>query len=161
MIKYLFRSVKYLVKLALLLAAIFFLMRWSNTSNLPTDSWEGFFASYFSTWRGWLFTVAIVVWCALYPHIEFIRRSVGGNLWEDKLPIIKALNAGGMILAEETETRMVFRAESPVRKLWWMGDDAVTITRTEAGSLEIEGPRRFVMEAAQRIPTYIKSSNGE
>lgn len=152
---YIFRSVKYLVKLLLLLAAIFFLMRWSGTSTLAAESPEAFLASYFATWRGWLFTAAVVVWCGLYPRIEFVRRGIGGDLGGNKLAIIKALGAGGMTLVRETENELLFRAESPLRRLWWMGDDGVTVSRSATG-LEIEGPRRFAMEAQHRIPAYIE-----
>ncbi len=140
-------------------AVIFLLMTYSNTSLLSGDGWQSFFVSYFATWRGWLFTAAIVVWCAVYPRVEFVTRSVAGDLRADKLGIIKALEAGRMILADETGDRMVFRAESLARKIWWMGDDAVTITRTANGRLDIEGPRRFVMEAQYRIPMYIGTQN--
>ncbi len=153
--KYIFRSVKYLVKLTILLAVLFLVMMWSETSTLSGDNWQEFFASYFATWRGWLFTAAVVVWCAFYPAVEFVKRHLNYDMHERKLAIIKALDAGRMKLSGETDERMVFRSEGPLRRLWWMGDDAVTITRNPSGGFDIEGPRRFVMEAQHRIPGYI------
>jgi hypothetical protein len=153
--KYISRSVKYLIKLALLLTILFVFMIWSDTSTLTGDNWQSFFASYFATWKGWLFTAAVIVWCAIYPRVEFVTRHLNYDMHDHKLAIIKALDAGRMMLSEETDNRMVFHAESPARKLWWMGDDAVTITRTGTGGFDLEGPRRFVMEAEHRIPAYI------
>jgi hypothetical protein len=54
---------------------------------------------------------------------------------------------------------MVFRGESLVRTIWWLGDETVTITPNPSGGIDIEGPRRFVMEAEQRIPTYVGMDN--
>lgn len=153
--KYTLRSVKYLIKLVVLLAVLFLIMMWSETSTLSGHNWQSFFASYFATWRGWLFTVAVIVWCALYPSVEFVTRHLDYDMHTHKLAIIRALDAGRMKLADETDDRMVFRTESPARRLWWMGDDAVTVTRNPSGGFDIEGPRRFVMEAQHRIPGYI------
>ena len=156
--KYVFRALKYLVRLALLLAVIFALMQWGGMSNIEGAEGAGilgFFKSFIATTRGQIFTAALVVWCAVYPAVEFKRRHLNYSLDEHKATIVKALNAGGMKLAGETEGRMVFCGESLLRRVWWMGDDAVTITRNATGGIDIEGPRRFVMEAQHRIPTYV------
>jgi hypothetical protein len=54
---------------------------------------------------------------------------------------------------------MVFRGESLVRRVWWLGEETVTITADPAGGIEIEGPRRFAMEAEHRIPNYVNAEN--
>jgi hypothetical protein len=161
--KYLIRAVKYFVKLALLLALVFTLMQISGTSNLETSGGiAGFFASFFATARGQIFAVALVVWCIAYPAVEFKKRHLNFNVATRRGAIIKALGAGGMRLAEESllaggAVRMVFRGESPLRRIWWMGDEAVTVTENLSGGLDIEGPRRFVMEAEHRIPNHVEA----
>ena len=154
--KYVLRSVKYLVKLAVLLAVVFWLMQLSGTSSIVTGGGiAGFFKSFFATSRGQLFTAALLVWCAVYPAVEFKKRTLLYDMSARREAIIKALAAGRMRLSEDEDGRMVFRGESPLRRLWWLGEEAVSVTRSPEGGIEIEGPRRFVMEAEHRIPNYV------
>ncbi|MDR2912795.1 MAG: hypothetical protein LBV38_05840 [Alistipes sp.] len=158
--KYTLRAVKYMVKLALLMAVVFALMQTSGTSNIESvGGVGGFFAAFFATARGQMFAVALVVWCAAYPAVEFKRRHMNFDLAARRDAIVKALRAGGMVLASEEmeagRAKMVFRGEGMVRRVWWMGDEAVTLTACPEGGFDIEGPRRFVMEAQHRIPNYV------
>jgi hypothetical protein len=154
--KYFLRAVKYLVKIVVLLAVIFFLMQWSGTSSLATEGGiAGFFKSFWDSSNGKLFTAVLLVWCAVYPAVEYKRRQLNYDLASRKNAIVKALDAGGMRLSEEGPDRLVFRGESPARRLWWLGEDTVTITRNPVAGIDIEGPRRFVMEAQHRIPNYV------
>ncbi len=154
--KYTIRAVKYLVKIAVLLSVIFALMRLSGTSNIEsTGGITGFFKTLIATSQGQIFVVALAIWCAIYPAVEFKRRSLLYDMRTRRDAIIKAMRAGRMTLAEDEGGRMVFRGESLVRRAWWMGDEAVTITSNPDGGIDIEGPRRFVMEAEHRIPNYV------
>ena len=155
--KYILRAVKYLVKLALLLALIFFLMKLSGTSNIETDGGiADFFAKFIATERGKIFAVALVVWAAIYPAVEFKRRHLGYDIPKRKGAVIKAMQAGNMSLAQESAEGMVFTG-SLLRRIWWLGEDTVTITQNPTGGIDIEGPRRFVMEAQHRIPNYVEA----
>lgn len=153
--KYIVRSLKYLVKLVVLLAVLLAIMLYSETSTLSVDN---FFADFFSRWESWMLLAAVVVWSGFYPRVEFVRRSVGGNLREDKIGIINAMRAGKMMLADEKEGVMVFHSETPLRRLWWVWEDTVTLTQGPDGEILIDGPRRFVTEAQQRIPGYVERS---
>ncbi len=156
--KYVLRAVKYLVKLVVMLVLVFVLMQMSGTSNIESDGGIlGFFESFFATGRGRIFAVALLVWCAVYPAVEFKKRHLSYDLSTRKNAIVRALNAGGMTLAGEgSEQKMVFTG-SMFRRVWYMGDDAVTITRSPEGGIDIEGPRRFVIEAEHRIPNYVEA----
>ena len=70
--RYTLRAVKYFVKLLILLAVIFCLMSLSGTTVFSA---ENFMAEFFSTTRGRIFSAAVVIWCALYPKVEYISRS--------------------------------------------------------------------------------------
>ncbi len=154
--KYTIRAVKYLFKIVVLLAIIFTLMNVSGTSNIEsTGGIADFFRSFIATSRGQIFVAAVVVWCAIYPAVEFRRRHLAYDMHKRRGAIIKALGAGGMTLASDDGERMVFRGEGMVRRAWWLGEEAVTITPTSDGGIEVEGPRRFVMEAEHRIPNYV------
>jgi hypothetical protein len=152
-LKYILRSVKYLVKLLVLLAIVMLLMLYSNTSTLSA---ENFFTDFFSRRETWILLAVVVVWCAIYPRVEFVTRIIEGNLHSDKIGIINALRAGGMRLEEENGGRMVFVGEAPLRRLWWLGEDRIVLTQLTGGMIEIEGSRRFAGEAQQRIPAYVE-----
>jgi hypothetical protein len=154
--KYTIRAVKYLFKLAVLLTVIFALMQAGGMSNIEsTGGLAGFFRSFIATSRGQIFAAALVVWCAVYPAVEFKRRTLSFDMRTRRDAITKAMRAGGMTLASDEDGRMVFRGESLLRRAWWLGEEAVTITTNPAGGIDIEGPRRFVMEAEHRIPNYV------
>lgn len=157
--KYAFRAVKYFVKLLALLTLLFLFMMWSETSTLNFSNWHDFLASFFHGWRGWLFTVAVVVWCAIYPRVEFVTRHLDFDIREQRNAIVKAFRAGKMVLAAETDDWMMFRSESVGRRIWWLGDDVVTVTQNKKGGFDIEGPRRFTAEAEQRIPLYTENED--
>ncbi len=156
--KYILRSVKYLVKLLILFAVLFAFMMWSNTSTLNFDNWESLVASYFDTAKGWLFIAVVAVWCAVYPKVEFVTRHADYDMREGRDVIIKVFRMGRMTLANETDGRMVFRGESIGRRLWFLWDEKVTVTRNAAGGFDMEGIRRFVGEAQQRIPGYMEQA---
>ncbi len=145
MIRYVVRALKYAVKLAVLLAVVFFLV------NRNFSLWD----MLLHTTRGLIFLCAVVVWVAVYPWVEYVSRWIGGT-FADKGAIVRALHAGGMTLVKEDEDRMVFHGYL-LRRLWWLGEETVVITRGEGGGLTIEGPRKFTMEAQQRIPAYIEN----
>lgn len=158
--KYVLRSVKYLVKIAVILTVVFVVMNRTGTSNIESNGdIVDFFKNFIATARGKIFLVALVVWCAVYPYVEFKRRHLSFEMQTNRDAIIKALMAGGMALASDDGRRMVFRGESLVRRVWWLGEETVTITADPAGGIEIEGPRRFAMEAEHRIPNYVNAEN--
>ncbi len=155
--KYTLRSVKYFIKLAILLGLLFTFMVLSGTSGFESEGGiGGFFATLFATTKGKLFVAALVVWCAIYPSVEFVKRHSNFDMHKRKEAIVKALNAGGMTLSKEDDHSMTFHGHLP-RRIWWLDEDAVTITNNPSGGFDIEGPRRFVMEAEHRIPTYIEN----
>jgi hypothetical protein len=155
--KYILRAVKYLVKLVVLLAIVLALMLYSKTSTLSADN---FLADFFARTQTWILLVAVVVWSAIYPRVEYVKRIVEGNLHADKIGIINALRAGGMRLDSESEGRMVFVGEAPLRRLLWLGEDRITLTQLTGGMIEIEGARRMAGDAQQRIPGYVEREKG-
>ena len=145
-----------MVKITVLLAVIFWLMQLSGTSVMETEGGvAGFFRGFFASSRGRIFSAALLVWCAMYPAVEYRRRNLFYDIVGRREAIVKAFAAGRMRLASEQDGRMVFRGESLARTIWWLGDEAVTVTRSADGGIDIEGPRRFVMEVEHRLPNYV------
>ena len=154
--KYTIRAVKYFIKLMILLSAIFGLMVLSGTTVFSADN---FWAEFFSTTRGKIFSAVILIWCALYPKVEYISRfipdvSVGGN----RPQIIKAFEAAGMRLESRTDTQLVFRASTAVRRAAQMWEDAVKVNAAEGG-IVLEGNRRAIAATEFRIKLYTENEN--
>lgn len=154
--KYISRSVKYLIKLVILLAVLFAFMLWSETSTLTT---ENFVDAFFGSLKGQLLIAVLLVWAALYPKVEFVSRHMSSGLDENRNAVVKAFAAGGMAPEIEEPGKIVFRGQSTGRRIWFLGDDAVTVTANPAGGFDMEGPRKFVGEAVSRIPAYIEAAN--
>lgn len=151
--KYFTRWIKYLVKMALLIALLLFFMILSETSTLTFDN---FAAEFFGSLKGQLFMAVVFVWSLFYPATEYISRHMGYDMAAERGAIVKAFDRGGMALAEDTGGRMVFRSESRLKRLLRLGEDAVTVTPGPTGGFTVEGPRRWVGDAVQRIPGYVE-----
>ena len=142
--RYCVRSVKYLIRLLVLLAAVFALMQWSGTSRFSS---EGFMQEFFCSMRGAVFTAAVLVWCALYPRVEYVRRKVPAvHTGSEAADIIRACESAGMRIESRTDTCMVFRSDSTLRRVLLLWEDDVRITDCGDG-IEIAGNRRAVAEA--------------
>jgi len=154
--RYTLRAVKYFIKLSILLAVIFMLMVVSGTAGFSTDD---FFCEFFSSLRGRLFSAVLVLWCIIYPKIEYVSREIGGvRVDEDRPKIIAAFEAAGLRLESRSDTRLVFRAASAFRRALHLWEDAVTVSRTEHG-IAVEGNRKAVAEAEFRIKLYTEQNN--
>lgn len=147
------RSVKYFVKLVLLLAAIYGLLFLTGTSRISA---EAFFPEVFSTYRGWAMIAALVLLAALYPSFGFVRRTVRADFVQDRENILKAFAADGYTAVSVTGQRMVMRAASPVRRLTSMYDDTVTVIPGGEG-IVIEGIRKEAVRAEFRLKTYLEN----
>ena len=107
--KYLIRSVKYLLALVVLYLAVLMLMTLTRTSLLsPAES----LSMLVHSTRGQLLIAAVVVLAALYPRFGFISRRVGGNLRTDREQIVRAFETEGFALRRETPGELVFRGGS-------------------------------------------------
>ncbi len=141
--KYVIRAAKYAVKLAFVLALFGLLLRWDWSAE---------------PMRVRLFLGAVLLLCAFYPLMEFVRRDVFVGMDSGRGAIVKALEAGGFRVKCEDATSIRFVGQSLVRRICWLGEEAVTVTRNDLGGVTVEGPRRFVAEAQQRIPLYLNNA---
>lgn len=154
--RYTLRAVKYFVKLLILLAVIFCLMSLSGTTVFSA---ENFMAEFFSTTRGRIFSAAVVIWCALYPKVEYISRFIPDvDVQRNRPQIISAFEAAGMRLESRTDRQLVFRAGTVLRRTVQMWEDAVEVTAAEGG-IVIEGNRRAIAATEFRIKLYTENDN--
>lgn len=149
--RYFVRAVKYFIKLMILLAVIFALMVWSGTSEFSAD---GFFNEFFSSLRGRIFSVVVILWCAVYPKVEYITRHVSDvEVQRDRPGIISAFEAAGMRLESRSDTELVFRSASLLKRMLYMGEDTVRVTASGDG-IDLDGSRRQIADTEYRIKLY-------
>lgn len=148
--RYILRAFKYFIKLMILLVIIFALMVWSGTSTFTFDN---FFAQFFGSVRGQIFSAIVLIWCAYYPRVEFITRKVTVNFEAHRSDIIEAMHSAGLSLTSEQNGVLRFRSASLARRLWQMWEDAVEL-RPTADGVEISGSRRNIANVEYKIKLY-------
>jgi len=141
--KYILHSVKYFVKLLALLAFIYLLTYLTGTLGITLAELFGK--------RGALLLAAMVVLSAAYPSFGFISRTVKADAEEDREAILESFRLCGYTLRSDEDGRMRFTASSPLKRIWYLGDDAVTVTSAGKGSIIISGNRKEVVQAEFRI----------
>ncbi len=156
--KYIIRSVKFLVALLVLYVVAVWLMSVMGASML---SFRDTIFVMFQTLRGQLLVVAIVIWVAIYPKVGYVKRESSADIDADKEQIMTAFVVSGYELAEQTESEMRFRASNFFRRLRLLFEDEVVVRRSESGGVEIEGVRRSVALAMMRLNGYLEHKRDE
>lgn len=158
--RYVIRSIKYLLLLSLLLVVLMWLSMLSypeeaNLELLP------FIKGYMLSERGRWFMVGVVVLAALYPRFGFMRSKVEEcDLERDAIRIDNAMHASGYRLIEDGKDVKVYRAEGIIHRLSLMFEDSIEVRRVEGG-VEFVGIRRSVARIVFRLRTYLHNSRFE
>ena len=147
--KYIIRSLKYLVQLLVLLAAVFLLMELTGTARAP-------FAEMLFSLRGVLLCVAAVLLAAAYPAFGYVKRAVAGNLTENLRQVEEAFEMGNYQLESEEHGKLIFRAKNPLRRVVMLGEDPVAVTGAD-GQIILEGHRKQVAMAEFRLKSLIRA----
>jgi hypothetical protein len=156
--KYLVRSVKFLVALLVLYVATVWLMSTVGASMLSAR--DTIFVM-FQTTRGQLLVAAIIIWVAIYPKVGYIKRESSADFDGDKEQILTVFVVTGYELMEQNEKEMRFRASNFFRRLRLLFEDEVVVRRSESGGVEIEGVRRTVAYATMRLNSYLAHKRNE
>jgi hypothetical protein len=69
--------------------------------------------------------------------------------------ILKALSMSNYKLTEQRDNTMIFRGETPGKRLRWLNEDRIEITKY-ANRIEISGPRKEIVTLVFRITTYTR-----
>jgi hypothetical protein len=142
-VQYLLRAVKHLVRMALLIVAIYFVMDATDTLGIQQNELLGT--------RGIILAVALVAISAAYPSYGFVCRTANASFRGDRSAIIRAFGHIGYGLHSESEGQMVFRASGPLKRLWQLGDDKVVVTPLDSNTVEVCGVRKEVVEVIYHI----------
>ena len=152
--KYVIRAVKYLIAFCVLYLGVVWLGL-KSSQGMEHSVWESISLT-MQTSRGWMLAGAVVVLSALYPRFGFMSRRVECSMEEDREQLLNAFSLAGFALKEESDGRMVFRADNLARRIVMLFEDEIVVEQY-AQWVEINGIRRGVANAAYRLYLYMEA----
>ena len=156
--KYVVRSLKYLVLLCVLYVALTYLMTFVE----PTDAtvWQQLL-KHLNTRNGLYMVIAFVLLAALYPKFGYMRSLIQEcDIKEDRVRIDNAMRIFGFRVEQEGDDCVVYRAEVIVHRLSLMFEDRIEVRAVEGG-VELKGLRRSVARVALQLRSYIDNRRFE
>lgn len=141
--QYITRAIKHFVKMMLLIVGIYALMYYTNTLAITQEELLGT--------KGIVLLVALAALSAAYPSYGFVTRTVRGSVALNREAILKAFSQSGYTLSGESEGVLLFRASAPLKRIRYMGDDAVTVRQLDDKHFAISGIRKEVVQVEFRI----------
>ena len=139
--KYILRSIKYFVYLAIMLAIFI-------AALLALGFIEGPIDNIFKNGADSIWQMALIVaaFAAVYPMLGYGKRNV--RIWgepEQVWPeIVDFMNGRGYIRAEGNAQNAKFRLASKLKRILRMGEDTITFTRT-IGGYTLEGRTKEIV----------------
>ena len=145
--KYFVRALKYFAAFCVLYLAIVWLSV-MTTKGMDVSAWDYIVAN-FQTTRGKLLGLAVVVLSAAYPRMGFMTRRVECDMEDERDYLLQVFAASGFTLKEESEGRMVFRADNILSRLFLLFEDEITVEQYGQW-IDITGIRRGVARVLYR-----------
>lgn len=156
--KYLVRSLKYLVLLCVLYVALVWIMGLAQPTELSV--WQQLLA-HLNTRNGLYMVIAFVVLAAFYPKFGFMRSTIADcNIVDDRLRIDNAMRVFGFRVVDEKDGVLTYRAEGIIHRLSLMFEDRIEVRATTEG-VELRGLRRAVARVALQLQSYINNRRYE
>lgn len=146
--KYLIRSAKYFAAFCVLYLGVVWLSI-MTTKGMDVSMWDYVVAT-FATTRGKLLGAAVIVLAAAYPRFGFMTRRVECDMEEQRDYIMQTFAVAGFSLKEESEDRMVFRANSFLDRLVMLFEDEI-IVEQYGQWVDVTGIRRGVAKVVYRM----------
>ena len=144
---YFLRVVKYLLKMVVLLSAVFILMLATGTAEVSP---EAFIANLFNSTRGAILLIALLAVALTYPKFGYVKRTITIDYNQYKEEIIAFINKSGYSLYSEKNGEIIFRATSPFKRVIMLGDDKIVLKK-EMNSITIEGLRKDIAMTEYRL----------
>ena len=144
---YVLSSIKYLLKMGFLMAAIYGAMYITGTLGITTEELLGT--------KGIILAVALLALSIAYPSYGFVHRTVKASIVADREEIIAAFRQNGYSLRKESEGEMVFHASAPLKRLWHLGDDRIVVRPIDGFNIDLYGIRKEVVQTEFRITSYL------
>jgi hypothetical protein len=157
--KYIIRSLKYLLVLCVLYVALMWLSSVSTYGG-AVDTMT-LLRAQLSSERGVWLVVAFVALALFYPKFGYVCREVeGADIEADRVRIDNAMQLYGFKFAEVRDGALVYRAEGIVRRAILLFEDEIVVRRTEGG-VEVEGKRREAVRIIFQLSAYIDNKRFE
>ena len=157
--KYIIRSLKYLLVLCVLYVALMWLSSVSTYGG-AVDTMT-LLRAQLSSERGVWLVVAFVALALFYPKFGYVCRQVAGaDIEADRVRIDNAMQLYGFKFAEVRDGALVYRAEGVVRRVILLFEDEIVVRRTEGG-VEVEGKRREAVRIIFQLSAYIDNKRFE
>lgn len=160
--KYLIRSVKYL----LLLAVLYVALEWVSLTFAPDPSIAGLtlgevLALRIQGERGMILIAAFVGLAAFYPLFGFMKMRIDNcNFERDAIRIDNAMRTFGFKLKEDRGNVKIYGAEGTLRRIVLMFEDNIEVHILSTG-IELRGLRRSVARVGYQLKAYIHNSRFE
>lgn len=145
--KYFVRALKYFTAFCVLYLVIVWLSL-KTTKGLEVDMWDYIVAT-FQTTRGKMLGLAVIVLSAAYPRFGFITRRVECDMVDERDYLLRVFAVAGFSLKEESEGRMVFRADNILSRLVMLFEDDIVVEQYGQW-IDITGIRRGVARVLYR-----------
>lgn len=159
MVRYIVRSLKYLVFISVLYLALTWLMSITQYS-MSVDVWS-LLEMQLRSDKGVLLVVAFVALALFYPRFGFMSRRVEGvDMAKDKVRIDNAMRVYDFEECGSEGDVLIYRAKGVIKRLTYMYEDRIEVQRVDGG-VEIRGIRRAVARIAYQLSAYIENSRFE
>lgn len=156
--KYVVRSLKYLVLLCVLYIGLTYLM--SLVEPSAATIWQQLL-THLNTRNGLYMVIVFILLAAFYPKFGFMRSRIEEcDIVEDRVRIDNAMRLFGFRVVEEGDTKLTYRAEGIVHRLSLMFEDHIEVNKVDGG-VELRGLRRSVARVALQLQSYIKNRRYE
>lgn len=157
--KYIIRSLKYLILFCVLYVAMTWLSSISQYDGLVDV--ETLLRAQLGSERGLWLVVCMVALALFYPRFGFVRRVVKGvDIENDRIRIDNAMRLYGFKFAEVRDGVSIYRAEGILRRITLLFEDEILVRQVEEG-VEIEGLRRTAVRIIYQLSAYIEHRERE
>lgn len=146
--KHVIRSVKYLIAFIVLYLGVVWISLMTS-KGIDVSVWD-YVATTLASQRGKLLIGAVVLLSAFYPRFGFMSRHIKLNIDTDRDHIIERMAAAGFSPIEQSEDRLVLRANSILDRLMMLFEDEIEVKRDGEGVM-ISGNRRGLAKIVYRL----------
>lgn len=148
---YLERSLKYILRMIVIIGLVFAVM--AMLGLLETEG-QGVVKMLFMSTNGIILIVVLLLLAAIYPKLAFGTVTVHADIEQDRNAVIEAMRSYGYSPATQEKDVMVFRADKLSKKLLSQFDDAITI-KGEGRSISVEGLKKDILRVESRINAHV------
>ncbi len=147
------RSIKYFLSLCIAYVVVLYLLSFTEMMVLTRGET---FRAVFSTTRGGVMVLAILLLSAAYPFFGFMKRRLKGDLVKEREIVVKAFELQHFrVYSEDAGYRITFVAEGIFKRISMLFEDHILVTQI-GDEIEIRGNRKGVAYVVFRLEAALK-----